>query len=43
MSNDDQKDENVVRGRPESVLAQRKQDSLLGSVAKSGVAVEWFG
>jgi hypothetical protein len=26
-----------------AVLAQRKQDSLLGSVAKSGVAVEWFG
>jgi serine/threonine protein kinase len=27
----------------QSVLAQRKPDSLLGSVAKSGVAVEWFG
>ena len=26
-----------------TVLAQRKPDSLLGGVAKSGVAVEWFG
>ena len=33
----------IVEVQSPSVLAQRKQDSLLGSVAKSGVAVEWFG